>query len=45
MAVNLADAWKSHILQDFLFPQKFPQREMGVGTLEFANRALASLQK
>src|SRR5260221_9879763 len=25
MAVNFADAWKSHILQDFRFPQKFPQ--------------------
>jgi hypothetical protein len=45
MAVNLADAWKSHILQDFQFPQEFPQRDMGAGALEFANRGHGSLQK
>jgi hypothetical protein len=28
MAVNFADARKSHILQDFRFPQKFPQGAM-----------------
>jgi hypothetical protein len=32
MAANLADAWKSHILQDFQFPQEFPQRDMGAET-------------
>ena len=28
MAVNITDAWKSHILQDFWFPQRFPQGEV-----------------
>ncbi len=40
MAVNFADAWKSHILQDFQFPQKFPQREVEAGTLEFTSQRL-----
>src|SRR5713226_657 len=40
MAVNFADAWKSHILQDFQFPQKFPQCEVEAGTLEFASQRL-----
>src|ERR1700730_6386823 len=36
MAVNFADVWKSHILQDFRFPQKFPQGDMYAEALSFA---------
>jgi hypothetical protein len=38
MAVNFADAWKSHILQDFQFPQEYPQPAMKAGTPQFASQ-------
>jgi hypothetical protein len=37
MAVNFADARKSHILQDFRFPQKFPQGGMYAEALSFTS--------
>ena len=45
MAVNLADAWKSHILQDFQFPQEFPQCEASAGAVRDGNLDAAFLQK
>jgi hypothetical protein len=37
MAVIFKDAWKSHILQDFHFPQEFPQREASHGAVGVRN--------
>jgi hypothetical protein len=45
MAVYFADARKSHILQDFRFPQKFPQGDLSGEALSFADDDLTSLQK
>src|ERR1700693_2473497 len=39
MAVNFADAWKSHILQDFQLPQEYPQAAMEAGTPRLAHPA------
>jgi len=45
MAVNFADAWKSHILQDFQFPQEYPQPAMETGTPSLAIQRPCLLSK
>lgn len=45
MAPIFVDAWKSHILQDFQFPQVFPQRAVGFELLKLAMHRLRWARK
>ena len=45
MAVNFADAWKSNILQDFQFPQEYPQPTLATGAARLASQPPFLLSK
>jgi len=45
MAGIFLHAWKSHILQDFQFPQRFPQQTAGLSRPKIAARRREALAK